>query len=195
MTEKPKLPKAVNFSSEQEANQFIIDKKDEGYNSRDLLKVKITVNDKNYPLNVQKINKICQNPEETTGKFTDADFARLYNRGMDPNYVVVELGCTFEEADAAYAKFLKHSNQVTVSFNDYIKLFDEVTKIDEDAMEMSDAVRIVRIAVESHLELERFKYPCYKCGKLIRITNGEWPHLKRFMIKDGGFGHYDCNKP
>ena len=193
---KYKLPKIINVLNENDAKQLVRNLKKDGHNGKAILKTKIMIDGERFPLNVSKIEEICklkQNSKRKT-EFIDADFIKLYKQGFTPNDVVSKLKCSFDEADKVFVKFQKYSGLTLTSLEELDTLYSHLHKIDPFVESLDHAIEVVKTAVESYEEFEQYKYPCKDCGKLIRISNGEWRDLYPFIMSNN-FSHNDCNNP
>jgi len=192
---KYKLPKIINVLNENDAKHLVRTLKMKGYNNRDILKIKIMIDDEKFPLNIPKIEEIYKLKQNLKGKteFTDADFFKLYQQGFTPNDVVSILKCTFDEADKAFEKFQKYSGMTLTSLEELNTLYSHLHKIDPSVQTLADAAEVVKTAVESHLMLQKYTYRCDVCEDPMVIGTGELSSILQHL-KDKFFGHDYCHE-
>lgn len=192
--EKILLPETINVKTENDAKQLVKNLKRDGYNGREILKTKIMIGDKKFPLNISKIKKICES-EQTSNEqieLTDADFFKLYEKGFTPNDVVPRLKCSFDKADKPFIKYQKYSGMVLVSSKDQETLFLHLRKMYPYIETLSDAIPWVKMAVESNHMLLQYRYRCDVCGKTMVIGSGERASVIKHL-EDHYFGHDYCH--
>jgi len=195
---KKNLPKTINVKNETEAEQTVKNLRKEGNNPRAILKIKIMINGKKYPLNIKGIKDICEGTEqktEETAKCNEAEYFKLFKKSYTPNDVVDERGCPYDPVDEAFNKFQKYSGKILVSSREYETLLSLVRKVNPNVRTFEDANLAIETGVDDHLMLQKYKYHCPGCGEEKVIGEDEMPSLLQYL-KDQGYAHVDCsNKP
>lgn len=189
-----KSQSTTSVSSLQDAKLRVHQMQEEGKNPRDILKTKFDFDGKVFGFNVTQLSEIKKKFElkaNTTVEYSISDLFRLFKEGMSPVQVIIKTNTPVDEVKTVYDDFLKLEGMTaTQYFVD--KIYSLARKVMPIDGTINDVLNKIETAVESHIEFEQYKYPCSDCGKLIRISNGEWPEIYQFMVTEN-FGHYDCN--
>ena len=192
-----KLPKIINVQNENDAKHLVRNLKKKGYNNRDILKMKIMIDEEKFPLNIPKIENICNESEQKSiekAKFTEADYFKFFQKNYTPNDVVIRRGCPFDDVDKAFTKYQKHSGKILVSLKDHETLVSHLTKIDPFVQTLAEATIAAKTAVESHIMLQQYWYYCPWCRKK-RVFGEEELHMVLKHVKDTGYCCDECVEP
>ena len=188
-------PNTISVSSLQEARLKIYQMQQENTNQRNILKTKFELDGEIFGFNVKQLSEI---KKEFTGKatvtmeYTTSDVFKMFKEGMTPLEVLIKTHKPYDEIITIHDQFLELENKIPVQKYFVDKIFSLAREVKPIDGTYDDVLDKIKTAVESHKKFEHFKYPCNDCGKLIRISNGEWPDLYTFMISEK-FGHHDCN--
>lgn len=184
----------LTVSSKEEAEKIVYEFIKKGFNNRDILKQKFSIDGKIIGFNAYQIKMIKENFEskQTKSMSKDAVMFKLFKEGIRPVDVVIKTGYDAEDVNASYQKYLGLANKIEIPLGVFQELYELAFELDpyiENDNQFYDCLKRALSDVDIY---RGFLYPCRGCSEPIQLTETEWPKVKEFLISRG-WGHKGCH--
>ena len=141
----------------------------QGVNYRDITKKEFLIEGRVKRFSISEISKTVNESTKNDSKNRDPDVALLFSlfkKGYSSTRAVIKTEFTPKYVEESYRKFQEFEKKRIVPEWFEIRMYELGSEV-QDCNNLNEVYWAVKKAVDSHKELEKHFYLCYKCGESI----------------------------